>query len=56
MAWNVDLTHSSLEFAVRHMLVSTVKGAFPAFSVDADIDEDDVAKSRATGPWAPPGV
>ena len=48
MAWNVDLAHSSLEFAVRHMLVSTVKGAFPAFSVDADIDEDDVAKSRAT--------
>ena len=29
MAWNVDLAHSSLEFAVRHMLVSTVKGAFP---------------------------
>ena len=30
------------------MLVSTVKGAFLAFSVDADIDDKDVAKSRAT--------
>ena len=48
MAWEVDLTHSSLEFAVRHMLVSTVKGTFPAFSVDAEIDEEDLAKSRAT--------
>jgi polyisoprenoid-binding protein YceI len=48
MAWEVDLAHSTLEFAVRHMLVSTVKGAFPSFSVDADIDEGDVAKLRAT--------
>ena len=48
MAWEVDLAHSSLEFAVRHMLVSTVKGAFPEFSVDAEIDDEDVANSRAT--------
>jgi polyisoprenoid-binding protein YceI len=48
MAWKVDLAHSSLEFAVRHMLVSTVKGAFLAFSVDVEIDDEDVAKSRAT--------
>ena len=48
MAWEVDLAHSSLEFAVRHMVVSTVKGAFLTFSVDADIDDEDVAKSRAT--------
>jgi len=48
MAWEVDLAHSSLEFAVRHMLVSTVKGTFLAFSVDAEIDDEDVAKSRAT--------
>ena len=41
MVWEVDLTHSSLEFAVRHMLVSTVKGTFPAFSVDADIVAED---------------
>jgi polyisoprenoid-binding protein YceI len=48
MAWKVDLAHSSLEFAVRHMLVSTVKGAFLTFSVDVEIDDEDVAKSRAT--------
>src|SRR5450759_1021374 len=48
MAWEVDLAHSSLEFAVRHMLVSTVKGTFPACSVDAEIDDEDLAKSGAT--------
>ena len=48
MAWEVDLAHSSLEFAVRHMLVSTVKGTFVAFSIDAEIDDEDVAQSRAT--------
>lgn len=48
MAWEVDLAHSSLEFAVRHMLVSTVKGTFLAFSVDAEIDDKDMAQSRAT--------
>jgi polyisoprenoid-binding protein YceI len=48
MAWEVDLAHSSLEFAVRHMLVSTVKGTFLAFSVDAEIDDEDLAKSGAT--------
>jgi polyisoprenoid-binding protein YceI len=48
MVWQADLAHSSLEFAVRHMLVSTVKGAFLTFSVDAEIDDEDMAKSRAT--------
>lgn len=48
MAWEVDLAHSSLEFAVRHMLVSTVKGTFLAFSVDAEIDDEDMTQTRAT--------
>jgi polyisoprenoid-binding protein YceI len=48
MAWEIDLAHSSLEFAVRHMLVSTVKGTFLSFGVDAEVDDENVAKSRAT--------
>jgi len=47
MAWDVDLAHSSLEFAVRHMVVSTVKGAFSDFTVEPNIDGDDF--TRATG-------
>ncbi|MFH0916551.1 MAG: YceI family protein [bacterium] len=48
MGWELDLAHSSLEFAVRHMLISTVKGAFPEFSADAEIDDKDLTKSQAT--------
>ena len=28
MAWDIDPAHSSLEFAVRRMVVSTIKGTF----------------------------
>ena len=26
--WNIDTSHTSLEFAVRHMMISTVRGSF----------------------------
>jgi polyisoprenoid-binding protein YceI len=45
MAWDVDLAHSSLEFAVRHMVVSTVKGTFADFVVEAHVDDQDLARS-----------
>jgi polyisoprenoid-binding protein YceI len=48
MAWDVDLAHSSLEFAVRHMVVSTVKGAFGEFAVEARVDDQDLARSTGT--------
>ena len=48
MSWNTDPSHSSVEFAVRHMVVSTVRGRFDDFSVAAEIDEADLARSRGT--------
>ncbi len=48
MAWTTDTSHANLEFAVRHMVVSTVRGRFDDFSIDADIDEDDLTRSRGT--------
>jgi polyisoprenoid-binding protein YceI len=48
MAWKIDPAHSSVEFAVRHMVVSTVRGRFDEFSVEAEVDENDVTKSRGT--------
>ena len=48
MAWTTDGTHANLEFAVRHMVVSTVRGHFDDFTIDADIDEDDLSRSRGT--------
>ncbi|MCC6381285.1 MAG: polyisoprenoid-binding protein [Dehalococcoidia bacterium] len=48
MAWQLDPAHTSLQFGVKHMMVSTVKGTFRDFTVDADVDEADLSRSRAT--------
>src|SRR5437879_12325628 len=39
MAWDVDSTHSQATFAVKHMMISTVKGQFDVLSCKVDIDE-----------------
>jgi polyisoprenoid-binding protein YceI len=38
--WTLDPAHSQVEFAVKHMMVTTVRGQFRNFSVDVDFDED----------------
>ncbi len=38
-AWVIDPVHSSVEFAVKHMVIATVKGRFTKFQIDADFDE-----------------
>ncbi len=48
MTWNLDPAHSGLQFAVKHMVIATVRGGFRNFTVEADIDEKDLTNSRAT--------
>ena len=48
MTWNLDLSHSSVEFAVKHMVISSTKGRFATYEVDANVDEQDLANSSAT--------
>ena len=38
MRWAIDLTHSQITFAVKHLGISTVRGTFDRF--DGTIDED----------------
>lgn len=38
MNWNLDPSHSSIEFAVRHMGLAHVRGRFDAFRIDVDAD------------------
>ncbi len=38
-SWAIDATHSTAEFAVKHMMVSTVKGRFKNVSGTLNIDE-----------------
>jgi polyisoprenoid-binding protein YceI len=37
--WKLDPAHSQIEFAVRHMMVTTVRGQFRKFAVALDFDE-----------------
>jgi polyisoprenoid-binding protein YceI len=38
-SWNVDPAHSSVEFAVKHMVITTVRGRFAKFDIDLNFDE-----------------
>lgn len=43
--WELDPSHTSIEFSVRHMMVSTVKGQFEKVKGTLQIDDKDVTKS-----------
>ena len=45
--WNVDPAHSGLNFTVKHLMVSKVRGRFQSFSGTIVID-DDALKSSVT--------
>lgn len=38
--WSIDASHSSVEFVVRHLMVSKTKGRFTAFTGEVHIEED----------------
>jgi polyisoprenoid-binding protein YceI len=44
--WNVDAAHSAIEFAVRHLMLSTVKGHFTDFSGTVTADESNPSSSQ----------
>jgi polyisoprenoid-binding protein YceI len=46
--WHTDAVHSTLEFAVKHMIVSTFRGAVPAFEATLTSGEDGVAQLAGT--------
>lgn len=39
MAWQIDSSHSSVNFSARHMMLATVRGQFEKFSGTLDFDE-----------------
>ena len=45
--WSIDPTHSNVEFAVRHLMITTVKGRFTAFEGTVVLDEANPAASTA---------
>jgi polyisoprenoid-binding protein YceI len=43
--WNIDLAHSAVTFAVKHMVISKVRGRFAKFSGTLLLDEKDLTRS-----------
>ncbi|MBS2030457.1 MAG: YceI family protein [Deltaproteobacteria bacterium] len=43
--WNIDPSHSGVNFSVRHMMIAKVRGSFGAFSGAITVDDDDASKS-----------
>ncbi|HEX7599660.1 MAG TPA: YceI family protein [Polyangia bacterium] len=43
--WDIDPAHSAVEFSVRHMMVTTVKGQFQKLKGTVELDEKDPTKS-----------
>ena len=43
--WKIDPVHSHIEFSVRHLMITTVKGRFGGVDGTIVIDESDRAKS-----------
>ena len=44
-SWNIDATHSGINFSIRHMVVSKVRGRFTKYSGNLTLDDDDVTRS-----------
>lgn len=43
--WAIDPVHSNVEFAVKHMMVTTVRGHFTKYEIDLDFDEANPERS-----------
>lgn len=39
MSWDIDTPHTSIQFSVRHMMISKVRGQFEKFSGTVNLDE-----------------
>jgi len=45
MKWNLDTTHSAADFAVKHLMISTVRGRFKKLTGSGETSEDGTLKS-----------
>jgi polyisoprenoid-binding protein YceI len=45
MSWNIDHAHSQVQFTVRHMMISKVRGTFEKFDGTVALDENNPANT-----------
>lgn len=46
--WTIDKTHSNVDFEVKHLMISKVRGHFRDFNATLDIDEEQPERSRVS--------
>jgi len=47
MLWNIDPTHANLDFSVKHMAISTVRGSFKQFTATGATNDDGIPTALA---------
>lgn len=45
MSWKIDTSHTQIQFSVRHMMISKVRGSFEKFEGTVELDETNPAKT-----------
>src|SRR5688572_14895496 len=49
MSWQVDSTHTNIGFAVKHLMISTVRGKFNSYRGNVVLDPKDFSRSTFEG-------
>ena len=49
--WNIDPTHSSLEFSIKHLMIATVRGRFRDFQGTIEAANHGFAQRRKVSPY-----
>ena len=49
MTWNIDASHTQIEFSVRHMMIAKVRGQFEQFEGQIHLNAENPAESWAEG-------
>lgn len=45
--WTLDAAHANVEFSIKHMMITTIRGRFQELEVDVDFDEEAPERSSA---------
>lgn len=46
--FQIDTTHSSIEFSIRHLVIAKVRGRFAKFSGTIELDDGEITRSAVT--------
>ncbi|HEU4616330.1 MAG TPA: YceI family protein [Kofleriaceae bacterium] len=47
-SYQIDSSHSNVEFSIRHLMIAKVRGRFSQVAGSLEIDPDDITRSRVT--------